>query len=95
MAALKALLRPGALIYVSDYLLQADERNQQRYQQHVSEFGRYGVFRLPEGAVVRHHSREWMQSLTHDLEPLNVAQVDAVTMNGHTIGALRYVGRNR
>ena len=95
IAALKALLRPGALIYISDYLLQADERNQQRYQQHVSEFGRYGIFRLPEGAVVRHHSREWLQSLTHDLETLKVDQVDAMTMNGHAIRALRYVGRKR
>jgi SAM-dependent methyltransferase len=95
MAALKALLRPGGLIYISDYLLQNDERNQQRYQQHASEFGKYGIFRLPEGAVVRHHSREWMESLTQDLETLNVAQIDAVTMNGNTSRALRYVGRKR
>lgn len=95
MATLKALLRPGALIYISDYLLQDDERNQQRYQQHASEFGTYGTFRLPEGAVVRHHSREWIESLTSDLEMLNIAQVEATTMNGHAVRALRYVGRKR
>jgi SAM-dependent methyltransferase len=95
LAALKAVLRPGALLYISDYLLQADERNQQRYQQHLAELGRYGVFRLPEGAVVRHHSREWLQGLTHDLETVSVAQVDATTMNGHAVRALRYVGRKR
>lgn len=93
MAALTALLRPRGLIYISDYLLQSDERNQQRYQQHVSEFGTYGVFRLPEGAIVRHHSREWMGTLTRAFETLDVAEVDAFTMNGHAVKALRYVGR--
>lgn len=93
MAALKRLLRPGGLIYISDYLLQSDQRNQLRYEQHVSEFGTYGVFRLPEGAVVRHHSRDWIESLTADFEKLDLAEVDAVTMNGHVARSLRYLGR--
>lgn len=95
MAALKELLRPGALLYISDYLLQSDGRNQQRYQQQVSEFGTYGVFRLPEGAVVRHHSREWIERLTRDFETLDMTEVDALTMNGHEVKALRYLGRKR
>jgi 2-polyprenyl-3-methyl-5-hydroxy-6-metoxy-1,4-benzoquinol methylase len=93
MATLAALLRPRALVYVSDYLLQSDERNQKRYQEHVSEFGTYGVFRLPEGAVVRHHSRAWIESLVQAFETLDFAEVDAVTMNGHPVKALRYIGR--
>jgi SAM-dependent methyltransferase len=95
MASLKSLLRPSGLIYVSDYLIQSDERNQQRYQQHLSEFGCYGVFRLPESAVVRHHSREWIESLTRDFEELDMCEVDAVTMNGNVTRALRYIGRKR
>lgn len=93
MSTLKTLLRSAGLLYISDYLLQSDERNQQRYQQHASEFGTYGVFRLPEGVVVRHHSREWMESLTRDFEMLDATQVDAMTMNGHGVRAIRYLGR--
>lgn len=95
MASLKGLLRVGGLIYISDYLIQSDERNRERYQQHFAEFGNYGVFRLPEGAVVRHHTRDWIESLTGDFEDFDVAEVEAVTMNGHATRALRYVGRKR
>ncbi len=95
IAELKALLRPGALLYISDYPLQSDERNQQRYAQHVAELGTYGVFRLSEGAIVRHHSREWLETLTGDFEKLDESQVDAVTMNGHVARAIRYLGRKR
>ncbi|MEY4548197.1 MAG: hypothetical protein RL685_4392 [Pseudomonadota bacterium] len=93
IATLTRLLRPGGLLYISDYLLQSDERNQQRYQQHLTEFGTYGIFRLPEGAVVRHHSRDWMEGLTADFERLDATQVEAVTMNGPAVRALRYLGR--
>jgi hypothetical protein len=95
MASLKSLLRLGGLIYISDYLIQSDERNQERYQQYLAEFGRYGVFRLPEGAVVRHHTRDWIAGLTRDFEDVDVVEVDAVTMNGHVTRALRYIGRKR
>lgn len=95
MASLQSLLRPGGLLYISDYLIQSDERNQQRYQHHLSEFGCYGVFRLPEGVVVRHHTREWVESLTRDFEEVDSRELDAVTMNGNVTRALRYMGRKR
>jgi SAM-dependent methyltransferase len=53
----KRVLRPGGLLLISDYPLQTDERNRVRYARYAPEFGTYGVFRLPEGAVLRHHSR--------------------------------------
>lgn len=95
VANLEALLRPRGLIYISDYLLQPDERNQQRYRQHHSEFGTYGVFRLPEGAIVRHNSVEWFEELTHAFECLDRVELEATTMNGHAVRALRYLGRKR
>ena len=56
----KRILRPGGLLVVSDYPLQTDARNLRRYTEFEHELG-YGRFRLPDGAVLRHHSPEWLK----------------------------------
>jgi SAM-dependent methyltransferase len=91
---IKALLKPGGLVYISDYLLQEDERNIERYQANQAEFGIYGVFHLPEGAVVRHHNLEWVKQLVSGFEPLDWAFPEVVTMNGHAAKAFQFLGRN-
>jgi len=86
-------LRPGGLLYISDYRLQEDERNQSRYRAGLSEFGTYGVFRLPEGVVLRHHSIEWLETLTRDFKRLDLAYPEVITMNGHRAKAFQYLGQ--
>ncbi|PKO13445.1 MAG: SAM-dependent methyltransferase [Chloroflexi bacterium HGW-Chloroflexi-10] len=89
---LKRILRPKGIIYISDYVLQDDERNQQRYQHNAEEFGMYGVFRLPEGTILRHHSIEWIYTLTADFETLDLAYPEVLTMNAHRAKAFQYLG---
>lgn len=79
----KRVLRPGGLLLVSDYPLQVDARNQQRYDQYALEFGVRGTFRLPDGAVVRHHRHEWFAELLSDFEVRETVELDARTMNGN------------
>ncbi len=90
---LKRVLRPGGFIYISDLVLQDDERNQARYLYNQKEFGIYGVFRLPEGTVVRHLSTEWINALTSDFEMVDMIYPEVVTMNGHKAKAFQYFGR--
>jgi SAM-dependent methyltransferase len=66
VAELHRVLRPGGRLYVSDLLLQTDQRNQVRYQRHVETYGTYGVFETDDGAVCRHHSAEWLHDLLLD-----------------------------
>ena len=62
------ILKPGGIVYVNDFLLNTDERNTLRYLQYQEQFGIYGAFELPEGAVVRHHSEEWIKELFCNFE---------------------------
>lgn len=78
----KRVLRPGGLMVVSDYPLQDDPRNLERYEQFAAELG-YGTFRLPDGAVLRHHRREWFDRLFRGFIIEDAVGVDAVTMNGN------------
>jgi hypothetical protein len=89
----RRVLRPGGLIYISDLLLNEDERNRARYEKNAGKFGCYGVFELPEGVVVRHHSREWIEELTRSFESLEFEPFEVTTMNGNQSAAFQYLGR--
>jgi SAM-dependent methyltransferase len=83
LAQFKRVLRPGGLLLISDYPLQTDARNLERYAKFAQEPGGYGSFRLPEGALLRHHRREWFDELLVDFEIGEFVELDARTMNGN------------
>ncbi len=86
------VLRPGGLLYISDYWLQPDERNQERYRLFHAKHGRYGVFELDEGVVLRHHDRRWIDELTGGFSRAALDELVVDTMNGHTAQAFQWLG---
>jgi len=90
---LRRLLRLGGLLYISDYYLQEDEPNLKRYERFATEFDLYGVFRLPEGTILRHHSVEWIENLTSEFTVIHQAQTTITTMNESLATGFQYMGR--
>ncbi len=76
------LLKPGGLLFVSDYPLQPDERNRARYEQYAAEFGCHGVFRSGE-AVFRHYQPQHLDQLLHGFQPLWRQELSVRTLNGN------------
>jgi SAM-dependent methyltransferase len=93
LAETERVLRPGGLIYLSDLLVNDDARNRERYERGAEVFNCYGVFKLPEGVVVRHHTREWIEEITNPFERLEYELFDVTTMNGNLSAAFQYLGR--
>lgn len=87
------VLRPGGLLYLSDLLVNDDLRNRERYEQFAERFNCYGVFELPEGVVVRHHRKEWIDRLLGSFQRLENEPFIVTTMNGNTSSAFQYLGR--
>ncbi len=87
------VLKPGGVIYINDFLVNSDERNIKRYNQYVEEYGTYGVFELPEGAVLRHHEENRIPQLTKDFITETYKTIQFKTMNGHVSNGFVYVGR--
>ncbi len=86
------VLRPGGLLYVSDLWLQEDQRNRERYDRYRAKYGVYGVFELPEGVVLRHHDRRWIEELTAGFVPAGLDAIVVQTMNGHPAQGFQWFG---
>ena len=93
LAEAERVLRPGGLLYLSDVLINNDRRNRERYEQYAEAYGCYGVFELPEGVVVRHHQREWIEEITNSFQQLEYEPFIVTTMNGNASAAFQYLGR--
>jgi len=86
------VLRPGGRLFISDLPLQWDARNLARYRAHA-ELGDFGVFNLPGGATLRHHSLARFQDLVGAFETERMQGFEVVSMNGNPIWAVRWLGR--
>jgi SAM-dependent methyltransferase len=95
IAEITRVLRPGGILYISDMFLQTDARNLERYRCDDEKYGIYGVFELSEGVTVRHHEREWIDSLLDKYQLLALHEIEVQTMNGHPASAFQWFGRNR
>ncbi|WP_305784645.1 class I SAM-dependent methyltransferase [Symbioplanes lichenis] len=86
VAGLATLLVPGGRLYVSDYVLQNDDRNRHRYDTWARDHDDpYGTFATTDGAVCRHHDIAHLRSLLTGagLTPEEERPITVRTMNGH------------
>lgn len=90
---IKRVLCPGGVLYLGDFLLNTDARNRNRYERFAGKYGAYGTFELPEGVVLRHHRREWIDQLTASFERLESELSEVTTMNGNRSAAFQYLLR--
>lgn len=91
---IKRVLKPNGILYMNDFLLNTDERNVKRYKLYKDKYDKYGVFELPEGAVLRHHDLNWIKSIISDFNTIKLETVTYITMNGNKSNGFVYLGRN-
>ena len=87
------VLKNDGVIYINDFLLNNDERNLNRYSEFKNKYNKYGVFELPEGAVCRHHDKEWIKELLKDFKKMIFKEIEYTTMNGNKSNGFYYIGK--
>jgi len=94
LAEAKRLLKPGGILFLSDYPLQGDARNRARYDAGEAEFGVRGVFRAGE-AVFRHFPAQRIEALLSGFAPLWRREIVVTTLNGHSAQVLQILARRQ
>lgn len=92
ISEISRVLNDHGIIYISDFLLNDDERNLKRYKKFEDKYGIYGVFELPEGAVLRHHTTKHILKLTEDYKNPYFKKTVFNTMNGNKSNGFYYIG---
>lgn len=95
MNEIKRVLKPNGVLYINDFLLNTDERNIKRYRLYENKYNKYGVFELPEGAILRHHDLSWIKSITADFHNIKLDTVTYTTMNGNKSNGFFYLGNKK
>ena len=88
------VLKNNGILYLSDFLLNNDPRNLERYSKY-KDYGIYGVFELPEGLILRHHTVEHILKLTKDYKKLLFEKTVFTTMNENTSNGFYYIGKKK
>jgi SAM-dependent methyltransferase len=86
-------LKKGGILYISDYYLQEKSVEVERYEYLNGDKNNFGVFKLPEGATFRHHTKEWIQTLTKDFEIIKENPLIVKTMNGNIAKGFQIIAR--
>jgi SAM-dependent methyltransferase len=86
---LESKLKPGGLLYISDYYLQNDSAEMESYGYLNEDKNNFGVFTLEEGVTFRHHTKEWISELLEKFTILDEKQIEVITMNGQKAKAFQ------
>ncbi|MDR0303874.1 MAG: class I SAM-dependent methyltransferase [Chitinispirillales bacterium] len=91
----KRVLKPDAVIYINDFLLNSDERNVTRYKEYERKYKTYGVFELPQEVTLRHHSKEWVKDSLQIFKELEFEEMEYTTMNNNKSNGYYYFGKKQ
>lgn len=89
---IKRILKPNGIIYINDFLLNEDDRNLERYEMYQKKYNTYGIFELPEGLTLRHHTLEWVKESLSMFKQLDFQTTSFPTMNGNSSNAYYFIG---
>ena len=90
---LHSILSPGGYLYISDTLIQKNQRNLKRYEHFYKDFGQYGVFRLADGGIFRHFNIAEIEEFTSQYEQISIDYLQVRTMNNHPAQVFQYLCR--
>lgn len=93
ISLLLSKLKKGGILYISDYYLQENSVEVERYEYLNGDKNNFGVFKLPEGAIFRHHTKEWIKTLTKDFEIISETPIIVETMNGNIANGFQLIAK--
>lgn len=95
IAEISRLLKKGGVLYLTDFLLNSDERNLTRYAKYESKYETYGVFETEDGAILRHQDKQNLIKLLADFDIESIEEMTVPTMNGNKSNAIAIIAKKK
>jgi SAM-dependent methyltransferase len=89
------VLKSKGIIYISDYLLNTDQRNIDRYEKYKDKYENYGTFEIEGTGIVRHLNNTWIKQLITSFKKINYVEVIHTTMNGNKANGFYFIGQKQ
>ena len=90
---LSRILSDQGILYIADFLINYDARNIERYNKYKDKYETYGVFELPEGVILRHHTEDYIKNLLRGFKELCFKKTVYKTMNNHKSNGFYFIGK--
>lgn len=81
------ILKPGGVVYMSDFLISTDKKVLEKYEKGYREFSDYGVYQTSDNMIVRHHESAYVRILMKNFLELWWYEEASETMNGTPVHA--------
>lgn len=93
---IRELLTSDGVVYVTDFLLNTDQRNCERYNklQLQRQNCIYGTFEVEKEVLLKHHTVEWIQTLLAPFAQLHYQTHTFKTLNHHSGNGFVFIGKN-
>jgi len=86
-------LMPNGAVYISDYLLNDDKRNIDRYELCKNKYQNYGTFELEDKGVVRHHDKKRIEEIISKFDSIKYNETVYTTMNNNKSNGFYFIGK--
>ncbi len=93
ISTLYSKLEIGGMLYISDYYIQEILNENNRYGQFGKDDINFGIFKIEEGAVFRHHTKEWMVNLLSKFTILEEKSINVMTLKGNSAKAFQIIAQ--
>lgn len=89
------ILKPGGYVFISDFPIQSHVRCVERYEKYADKYSTYGIFELPDGAILRHMTQAVLHKLVSGFNYCDEWTEDIKSMRGNPIKAWRFIGQKQ
>lgn len=95
MGEVYRVLKPKGVLYMTDFLINEDQRNVDRYNASLEKLGIYGAFEHKEGVFLRHHSIDYINQITRDFDTNEFKTLVYTTMNKNKSNGFYFLGTKK
>lgn len=90
---IKRVLKPNGIIYVNDFLINNDIKSIFKYVKFMIKYNTYGVYKLKDGGILRHHTNQYIKDLFADFYELEYGKTKFKTVSGNLSNGFYYIGK--